>query len=103
MTVTIYSPKQKSADSMRRIVEATVQDKIFSAEFVKADGTVRKMNARLSVKKHLKGGKSCNTKDNLLTVYDLKSKGYRNINMNTLKSLTVDKIKHVFDDEWNAA
>ena len=33
-----------------------VQNKIFSVEFTKKDGTLRKMVCRLGVKKHLKGG-----------------------------------------------
>lgn len=97
--VTIYSPRLSNADIMRRVVEATVQDKIFTAEFVKADGTVRRMNARLNVKKHIKGGRDCNTSKNMLAVYDLKAKGYRNINLDTLQSVLVDHINHVFTDE----
>tara|TARA_R100001369_G_scaffold90836_1_gene130548 strand:+ start:1230 stop:1541 length:312 start_codon:yes stop_codon:yes gene_type:complete len=81
---------------MRRVVEATVQNKIFTAEFVKQDGTVRKMNARLNVKKHLKKGVNCNTNTSMLPVYDLKSEGYRNINIETLNSITVDSIKHIY-------
>jgi len=32
-------------------------------------------------------------------VYDLKAKGYRNINLDTLQSVLVDHINHVFTDE----
>lgn len=64
---------------------------IFSATFTKKDGTERKMVARLGVTAKLKGGKqSCNpTTHGLLTVYDMQAKGYRNINLNTLKRLKV--------------
>ena len=65
--------------------------KIFSATFIKKDGTERKMTCRLSVKKHLKGGKlSFNPTDkNLIPVYEMKN-GYRFINLNTIKSLTIN-------------
>lgn len=64
---------------------------IFSVEFIKKNGELRKMLCRLHVKKHLKGGKmSYNPLDKgLLPVYDLQKEAYRMINMNTLK-----KIKH---------
>ena len=64
--------------------------KIFSVHFIKKDGTLRKMTARLGVKKHLKGGqKSYNDKDfNHLTVFDLVKRGYRTINLNTVQKLT---------------
>lgn len=64
--------------------------KIFTVHFIKKDGTLRKMNARLGVKKHLKGGtKSFNDSDfNYLTVFDLKKKSYRTVNLNTVTKLT---------------
>lgn len=96
--ITIYSPRLSNPETMRRVVEATVQNKIFTAEFVKRDGTIRKMNARINVKKHLKGGKDCNTNTSMLPVYDLKVEGYRNINIETLNSIVVDDIKHVYAD-----
>ena len=65
-------------------IKNMVGHKIFKAMFVKRNGEVREMNCRLEVKKHLKGGKDVNNKDRYLTVYDLKSKGYRNINLNTI-------------------
>ena len=54
--------------------------KIFSVEFVKKDGSVRLMNCRLGVTKHLKGGSSTLDPDKFITVYDLQSEGYRAIN-----------------------
>lgn len=54
--------------------------KFFTVKFVKrSTGELRTMNCRLGVTKHLKGGtKSYNDKDHkLVTVYDLKSEGYR--------------------------
>lgn len=64
-------------------------NKIFTATFRKNDGSLRVMNCRLGVKKHLKGGQK-NYKDedfNYLTVFDLNKKGYRVINLNTLEQI----------------
>ena len=60
--ITLYGSRSENPDMMRRIIEATVRDKFFTIEFVKADGTVRKVNGRLGVEKHKKGGRDCNTK-----------------------------------------
>jgi len=64
--------------------------KIFSCEFVKKDGSLRKMIARLGVAKNLKGGKNGASESNaLVTVYDMAAKGYRMINLATLKTIKV--------------
>lgn len=64
-------------------------NKIFTAIFRKKDGSLRKMNCRLNVKKHLKGGeKSYKDEDfNYLTVFDLNKNGYRTINLNTIEQI----------------
>lgn len=65
--------------------------KMFSVEFVKKDGTLRKMNARMGVKKHLKGGESTIAgKENLIGCYDMQTGGYRCINVDTLLKAKVD-------------
>ena len=68
--ITLYGSKVENPDMMRRIIEATVQDKFFTIEFVKADGSLRKINGRLGVEKHKKGGTDCNTNKQMMTVYD---------------------------------
>lgn len=72
----------------KRIIEL-VGNKFFTISFIKKDGTLRKMNARLGVTKHLKGGKrSYNPDDfNYLTVFDLGKKQYRTVNLNTVKEI----------------
>ena len=62
-----------------------IGNNIFSAVFVKKNGEKRKINCRLGVKKHLKGGtKSYRDEDfNYLCVFDLQKKQYRTINLNT--------------------
>lgn len=60
--------------------------KFFKVLFVKKDGSLREMTCRLGVKKDLRGGKSTTEHlDNIVTVYDVFAKGYRNINLDTVK------------------
>jgi len=94
--ITLYESKVENPDIMRRIIEATVQDKFFTIEFVKSDGSIRKINGRLGVEKHKKGGRDCNTNKQMMTVYDNYAKGYRNVNLTKINSLIVDGIKHEF-------
>ena len=71
------------------LLKAT-RGKIFSCEFVKKDGSLRKMIARLGVSKNLKGGKNgAGVNNTLITVYDMAVGGYRMINLETLRSLKV--------------
>lgn len=63
--------------------------RIFSATFIKKNGELRKMHCRLKVTKHLKGGEKKYDSEalNYLTVYDLKKKDYRTINLSSLIEL----------------
>jgi hypothetical protein len=63
-----------------------VGGKIFSALFVKKNGEMRKMRARLGVKSHLKGGElSYNPSErNNLIVFDLDKSAYRTIKFDNL-------------------
>ena len=89
-----YAPNNIA--TFKRFVIATVQDRFFTVEFVKADGTRRTMNGRLGVKSRLKGGKNCNDTDRYLTMWVPAKKGYRNVNLHTIKSVTVDHIRHEY-------
>lgn len=68
---------------------ALVKHGIFTATFVKKDGAIRVMNARCEVKKHLVGGKNTWSPEanGYVSVYDLASKGYRVVNLDTLITL----------------
>lgn len=63
--------------------------KIFGVTFIKKDGTVRNMTARLGVRKNLKGvGLSFNPDErNLIVVFDMRKKAYRMINLSTILSI----------------
>lgn len=67
-----------------------------SLEFIKKDGSLRKMNGQFGVTKHLKGGVNKTVKpDNAyMTIYDAKAKGYRTINLETIKSLRVGGVNY---------
>lgn len=68
---------------------------IIHVKFVKKDGSIRDMNCRLGVKKHLSGGSSTTKAySNYITVYDMNKLGYRNINMETLLSFKINGLTY---------
>lgn len=74
--------------------------KVFTVIFKKKDGSIRKMNCRLGVQKNLTGkGLAYNPLDKLLLcVYDMQSKGYRMVNLNTVISLRIDKQNYTVNE-----
>lgn len=56
-----------------------------SVTFKKKDGTVRVLNCRLGVTKHLKGGSRTSNPDDYIVVWS--TDGYRHINRNTIMSV----------------
>lgn len=82
------------------ILSAMVQGtkgKFFTIHFVKKNGELRKMLCRLGVKKHLKSNAPSTTAhiDNYMTVYDVQNKGYRTINLDTVKRFKCGKAELV--------
>lgn len=69
-------------------IKKLVGNKMFTVVFEKKDGTLRKLNGRLKVTKHLKGGsKSYNDDDfNYITVYEVSKQQYRTVNCDKIKS-----------------
>jgi len=61
--------------------------KIFTVTFIKKDGSVRELNGRLGVVKHLKGGTSTLDANKYITVFDMQAKAYRAINKFTIQSV----------------
>ena len=69
--------------------------KFFTCFFVKKDGTLRKMTARVGVKKGLtNNGFVRDEKENLVCVYDMVAHDFRFINLSTLKSLKCGKLEY---------
>lgn len=79
--------------------KAMVGSRIFSAEFVKKNGELRKIVCRLGVTKALKGGELTYnpSEKNYLVVYDLQKKSYRTINFNTLTNIKFMGIEENFE------
>ena len=63
--------------------------KFVTVTFVKKDGTLRTLNGRLRVIKHLKGGVSTIDPHQYTVVYDVVNKGYRAVNNSTIQSVTL--------------
>ena len=79
--------KQLSRYKALKVIHDT-HGQIFSAQFIKKDGSTRKMVARIGVHKNLQGGQNgVSAKNNLVTVYDMAKGGYRMINLKTLLTL----------------
>lgn len=85
----------KKHEILQGMVQAT-NGKFFTIVFLKKDKTERKMLCRLGVKKHLKGNGPSTTAhiDNYMTVYDVKSRGYRTINLDTVKNFKCGQFEH---------
>lgn len=61
----------------------------FSVDFIKKNGELRHMNCRKGVTKYLTGaGRKYNPADyDLITVYDIVKKNYRNISLKTIQRM----------------
>ena len=84
-----------------KILKKLIGSQFFTAKFIKKDGSLRTMNCRLGVKKHLKGGELNHNPEDLnhLIVYDIIKKSYRTINLNTLKEITIKKETYKFNEK----
>ena len=70
--------------------------RIFTVEHIKKDGTLRKTNCRLDVKKYVngKGLKYNPSKKGLVPVYDMQVKGYRMVNLKTITKLNIYGVRY---------
>lgn len=71
--------------------------RFFSCSFTKKDGSVRTLLGRSGVKKHLRPNSKGRSYDpselGYLSVYDLQSKDYRLINLQTIINVNNTKVK----------
>ena len=76
-----------------KTLKTELKGRIFSATFIKKDGSIRKINCRLGVVKALKGGELKYNAEaaNNLVVYDLQAKSYRTIPLDKLLTLRYNK------------
>ena len=80
------------------ILKAISNGGFFTVKFTKKDGSLRTLNGRLNVKKYLKGGTlNYDPKAfNYIIVYDVVSKDYRTVNVETVTELSSNKNKISF-------
>jgi hypothetical protein len=86
--------------TQKQLFKEMTSGKIFTAQFIKKDGSRRLINCRTNVKKFT-NGKGLNFDPiarNLLTVYDLKKKDYRFINLSTLISVKIKGKEYFIND-----
>jgi len=69
---------------------AESKGKFITINFIKKDGTVRKLNGRIGVTKYLKNGTATVDLDKYLIVYDTLNAGYRSVNKDTIVSVTCE-------------
>jgi len=82
----------------QKFLEATNDGRIFSATFVKKDGSIRTMNCRRKVTKGVtgKGLAFAPSERGLMVVFDMANDGFRMINLNTLIEAKVNGVIYKF-------
>lgn len=78
----------------------STKGKVFSVVFIKKDGSERKLQGRLGVRKNLKGvGSNMQAHKQYITVYEMHDT-YKNVNLSTICSVTFGGIHYnVNEDE----
>lgn len=90
------------------LLKKILGNSFFSVVFVKKTGELRKMQCRLGVKKHLKGGELKYNPDDhsYMIVFDTVKQAYRTINLNTIQYIAFKGIQFNFKDvssmTWNS-
>ena len=81
----------------KQAIEIIKSGLFFSAEFIKKDGSVRKVRARSGVKKYLRPNAKPRTYNptelGYITIFDLDKEDYRLINLQTLTKVNRKEIK----------
>jgi hypothetical protein len=82
---------QSEIESKIQEIRNEAEGTFFSVHFIKKDGTLRKMVARLGVSKGVKGvGLAFNpTAKGLLPVFDVQKNAFRMINISTIQQLQI--------------
>lgn len=111
ITLEIFNALLENAETIgpKTAVELIMGSKggFFTVKYTKKDGTDRVMNARLGVKKHLKGGSLPYdaASKGLIPCYDAQfedpTKAYRMINVTTMSALKINGKVYVIDNSRN--
>ena len=82
--------------SIEDVIDMVSNGRVFSANFVKKDGTIRTINCRTGVVKHLKGGTLAfdPISRNLIPVFDMIKNGYRFIGFDRLNWIKIGGKKY---------
>ena len=90
--VCIISPRNNrpSSDELKAMIKST-KGRFFSCTFIKKDGSMRVMNARIGCHKGVKGIGRKFQKENLVTVFDAQAKEYRMVNVDTMQNFKCGK------------
>ena len=83
----------KSQMTFAEYIASNVGNKFFTVTFIKANGEERVLTGRLRVTKHTVSGKTKDIHNNYLCVYDVNKKGYRNVNLNTIRKIECGDFK----------
>lgn len=80
-----------TTDMIREMIKE-LNGRIFHVNFIKKDGSERKMLCRTGVTKHLKGGELSYDpiEKGLLSVFDMEKGEYRMVNLNTIITIKAD-------------
>ena len=83
ISIVSHRSNRPSSDELKAMVKSS-KGKFFSAEFIKADGSKRKIVARVDCHIGVKGTSNRKQKEHLIAVYEPKTKGWRTINVDTM-------------------
>ena len=69
--------------------------KMVTVSFIKKDGSLRVLNGRIGVHKYVKGSSNSKENEQYITLYDVKNKGYRSVNRDTITGIRCEGIEAV--------
>lgn len=87
MTKTMTNTQRRVRRLTARSLVGVSEGTFVGLTFRKLDGSLRRLNGRLGVTKHLRGGPSTVNCEKYLTVYDVKHGGYRNVSLSSLTEI----------------
>ena len=92
----IFRKRQPDYYVEKRIIASIVGNRFFTVHFYTNKGEFRKLNGRLGVTKYTKlYDDTVEIPNKYLVVYDVKAKGYRNVNIETIQCINVDNVYHM--------
>lgn len=87
-------PNFQASRTLATLLESS-NGKMVTVEFIKKDGTLRVLNGRLGVTKHLRGGDRTTDPNQYISIYDMQNKGYRSVNKDTIVGLRCNGVEAV--------